>query len=157
MTRIKDARVHCVVLNIRSAPALPHHNGRFTLARRRTRRPNPHHHSRDSRKPGPSGPNNVHQPAAPPRPVPTLQAERTEVGSITPNCTVNVPPMSYPSDTFGPKQAPGPATNHPQWATSTDQMLLRKEVIQPHLPVRLPCYDLVLITDPTFDGSFHKG
>ena len=35
--------------------------------------------------------------------------------------------------------------------------LLRKEVIQPHLPVRLPCYDLVLITDPTFDGSLHKG
>ena len=32
-------------------------------------------------------------------------------------------------------------------------VLLRKEVIQPHLPVRLPCYDLVLITDPTFDGS----
>ena len=31
--------------------------------------------------------------------------------------------------------------------------LLRKEVIQPHLPVRLPCYDLVLITDPTFDSS----
>src|SRR6188474_36924 len=37
------------------------------------------------------------------------------------------------------------------------QVLLRKEVIQPHLPVRLPCYDLVLITDPTFDGSLHKG
>ena len=35
--------------------------------------------------------------------------------------------------------------------------LLRKEVIQPHLPVRLPCYDLVLITGPTFDGSLHKG
>ena len=33
------------------------------------------------------------------------------------------------------------------------QWLLRKEVIQPHLPVRLPCYDLVLITDPTFDSS----
>ena len=33
------------------------------------------------------------------------------------------------------------------------QKLLRKEVIQPHLPVRLPCYDLVLITDPTFDSS----
>ena len=32
-------------------------------------------------------------------------------------------------------------------------VLLRKEVIQPHLPVRLPCYDLVLITDPTFDSS----
>ena len=36
-------------------------------------------------------------------------------------------------------------------------ILLRKEVIQPHLPVRLPCYDLVLITDPTFDSSLHKG
>ena|SRR5579884_1985897 len=31
--------------------------------------------------------------------------------------------------------------------------LLRKEVIQPHLPVRLPCYDFVLIASPTFDGS----
>ena len=31
--------------------------------------------------------------------------------------------------------------------------LLRKEVIQPHLPVRLPCYDFTPITNPTFDGS----
>ena len=31
--------------------------------------------------------------------------------------------------------------------------LLRKEVIQPHLPVRLPCYDFTPIADPTFDGS----
>ena len=37
------------------------------------------------------------------------------------------------------------------------QMLLRKEVIQPHLPVRLPCYDLVPIASPTFDHSPHKG
>ena len=36
-------------------------------------------------------------------------------------------------------------------------VLLRKEVIQPHLPVRLPCYDFVPIASPTFDGSFHKG
>ena len=35
-----------------------------------------------------------------------------------------------------------------------DAVLLRKEVIQPHLPVRLPCYDFTPITDPTFDGSF---
>ena len=35
--------------------------------------------------------------------------------------------------------------------------LLRKEVIQPHLPVRLPCYDLVLIASPTFDGSLPNG
>ena len=42
-------------------------------------------------------------------------------------------------------------------AASGCQWLLRKEVIQPHLPVRLPCYDLVLIASPTFDGSLHKG
>jgi hypothetical protein len=35
--------------------------------------------------------------------------------------------------------------------------LLRKEVIQPHLPVRLPCYDFVPIADPTFDSSLPKG
>ena len=33
-----------------------------------------------------------------------------------------------------------------------NQALPRKEVIQPHLPVRLPCYDFVPITNPTFDG-----
>ena len=35
---------------------------------------------------------------------------------------------------------------------SRDSDLPRKEVIQPHLPVRLPCYDFVPITNPTFDG-----
>lgn len=47
-----------------------------------------------------------------------------------------------------------------QWTPRTkpdSQMLLRKEVIQPHLPVRLPCYDFVPIASPTFDGSLHKG
>ena len=34
-----------------------------------------------------------------------------------------------------------------------DHILLRKEVIQPHLPVRLPCYDLALLTDLTL-GDF---
>ena len=29
--------------------------------------------------------------------------------------------------------------------------LLRKEVIQPHLPIGLPCYDLALLTKHTFD------
>src|SRR5690606_1856572 len=36
------------------------------------------------------------------------------------------------------------------------RVLLRKEVIQPHLPVRLPCYDFVPIASPTFDRSPHK-
>ena len=33
------------------------------------------------------------------------------------------------------------------------QRLLRKEVIQPQLPLRLPCYDFTPIASPTFDGS----
>ncbi len=32
-------------------------------------------------------------------------------------------------------------------------ILPRKEVIQPHLPVRLPCYDLAPVTSLTFDSS----
>src|SRR4051794_40071689 len=40
---------------------------------------------------------------------------------------------------------------------SAGEMLLRKEVIQPHLPVRLPCYDFVPIADPAFDGSLPHG
>ena len=31
-------------------------------------------------------------------------------------------------------------------------MLLRKEVIQPHLPVRLPCYDLAPVAGFTLDA-----
>ena len=42
-------------------------------------------------------------------------------------------------------------------STYSRQALLRKEVIQPHLPVRLPCYDFTPITDPTFDGSLPEG
>jgi hypothetical protein len=30
---------------------------------------------------------------------------------------------------------------------------LRKEVIQPHLPIRLPCYDFVPLTGHTFGTS----
>ena len=32
-------------------------------------------------------------------------------------------------------------------------VLPRKEVIQPHLPVRLPCYDFTPLTLHTFDAS----
>ena len=30
---------------------------------------------------------------------------------------------------------------------------LRKEVIQPHLPIRLPCYDFTPVIDPAFGSS----
>ena len=35
-------------------------------------------------------------------------------------------------------------------------VLLRKEVIQPHLPIRLPCYDFTPIIDSTFDCCLLK-
>ena len=31
-------------------------------------------------------------------------------------------------------------------------LILRKEGIQPHLPIRLPCYDFTPVTFPTLDG-----
>ena len=34
-------------------------------------------------------------------------------------------------------------------------LLLRKEVIHPHVPVGIPCYDFTPIIDPTFDSSLH--
>ena len=34
----------------------------------------------------------------------------------------------------------------------TINLLRRKEVIQPHLPIRLPCYDFTPIIHPTFGG-----
>ena len=33
-------------------------------------------------------------------------------------------------------------------------IFLRKEVIQPHLPIRLPCYDFTPVIRPAFGGSF---
>ena len=36
---------------------------------------------------------------------------------------------------------------------STSSLLLRKEVIHPHVPVGIPCYDLTPVIGPTFDGS----
>ena len=36
------------------------------------------------------------------------------------------------------------------------EILLRKEVIQPHLPIRLPCYDFAPVTSLTLDGSLPR-
>src|SRR6476620_2286662 len=73
---------------------------------------------------------------------------------------VSVPPSSTTPDTRDPSRLTGRhglgAALHHQ-PTAGGEVLLRKEVIQPHLPVRLPCYDFVPIADPAFDGSLHKG
>ena len=39
-----------------------------------------------------------------------------------------------------------------QVSPQTNPLFSRKEVIQAHLPVHLPCYDFVPVTSPTFDG-----
>ena len=38
-----------------------------------------------------------------------------------------------------------------QW--NSPYFFLRKEVIQPHLPIRLPCYDFTPVIGSTFDSS----
>ncbi len=38
----------------------------------------------------------------------------------------------------------------PRVSLPENASLLRKEVIQPHLPIRLPCYDLTPIIESTF-------
>ena len=68
-------------------------------------------------------------------------------------------------------RGPGAAGNHP-WRdiyrtgscplfelkfVSLRINLPRKEVIQPHLPVRLPCYDFTPLTNHTFDTSLPDG
>jgi hypothetical protein len=73
---------------------------------------------------------------------------------------VSVPPSSTTPGTCShprpdDRRVLGAALDHFQ--RGKRPVLLRKEVIQPHLPVRLPCYDFVPIADPAFDGSLHKG
>ncbi len=70
--------------------------------------------------------------------------------------------MEKPFCAFGelPPVEPGSCFNPQHWRFSLADrpgspdlnrrtLLPRKEVIQPHLPVQLPCYDFVPVTDPT--------
>ena len=52
------------------------------------------------------------------------------------------------------QESPRPVRTH---ALVFFPLLLEKEVIQPHLPVRLPCYDFTLLTKRTFDGALPYG
>ena len=77
-----------------------------------------------------------------------------------PNKTHPHPPPTMGSERMQAQeeQPTTPAT----WARAVKELLPhttglpRKEVIQPHLPVRLPCYDFVPIANPTFDHSPRK-
>ena len=112
----------------------------------------------------PSGPNSAptsHHPTPDPVPHhPRKDAGRTRAGSRAGRPElVSVPPSSttrrhrsHPEQATVLRQA-----RHHHRRGGAGQVLLRKEVIQPHLPVRLPCYDFVPIASPTFDGSLPQG
>ena len=71
----------------------------------------------------------------------------------TPSHTISSTP-AHPGQTPATTAGTGAGKATRQWP---EKYLRRKEVIQPHLPVRLPCYDLVPITSLTLDGSPQKG
>ena len=61
-------------------------------------------------------------------------------------------PQGRVPDGAGEGSSPlSPESNRP------DAVLPRKEVIQPHVPVRLPCYDFTPLTLHTFDASAPEG
>jgi hypothetical protein len=77
------------------------------------------------------------------------------------------PPCALPSFTFPSPYALAKVLRESSFAPSklntlstspiSPSTLPRKEVIQPHLPVRLPCYDFTPIIDPTFGGWLPRG
>ena len=89
-----------------------------------------------------------HQPPPPHPPHPKFRAVLAQT-AIAGNELTSVSAIEHPTTTLGRHGL----LNHSSWS----QVLLRKEVIQPHLPVRLPCYDFVPIASPTFDSSLPKG
>ncbi len=57
----------------------------------------------------------------------------------------------------GLRHLPGQYADQASLFFSKKAILPRKEVIQPHLPVRLPCYDFTPLTNHTFDTSPPSG
>ena len=55
---------------------------------------------------------------------------------------------------FPPNASPPESLSVCPWQTNSNaaptSSFPRKEVIQPHLPIRLPCYDFTPIIEPTF-------
>jgi hypothetical protein len=100
----------------------------------------------------------------PPDPTPTTKSwgHQGRDCSVFPLFLEQPPPTPEPPGRTRRGEVLGPSTtNHETHRTLACEhpsrqcpvKLLRKEVIQPHLPVRLPCYDFVPIASPTFDRS----
>jgi hypothetical protein len=93
-------------------------------------------------------PEHSHQPHPTAFHTPPKGAVQADAGPLPAEASPVSPPIEHPTNTLG---RCGLLTH------LRGQVLLRKEVIQPHLPVRLPCYDFVPIASPTFDGSLPQG
>src|SRR5215218_7845585 len=111
--------------------------------------------------PLPQDPTACLRPGPPPPPrSPRPRRDAVLAAMTMPAELVSVPPSSTTPNTPRP-----PASGRPSRSGRGSgppsrggrPVLLRKEVIQPHLPVRLPCYDFVPIADPAFDGSLPQG
>ncbi len=63
-------------------------------------------------------------------------------------------PEGRTSDSVGPGERPELRLPKTPLVSKGAGILPRKEVIQPHLPVRLPCYDFTPIIYPALDGCF---
>ena len=104
------------------------------------------------------------------QPPPTRAADAHTVLNVNPTVCLSAKRTFIPNPNTHPHPPPTLGSEHmqaqenKQHTNQTANMLLvphktglpRKEVIQPHLPVRLPCYDFVPIANPTFDHSPRK-
>ena len=104
------------------------------------------------------------------QPPPTRAADAHTVLNVNPTVCLSAKRTFMPNPNTHPHPPPTLGSEHmqaqenKQHTNQTANMLLvphktglpRKEVIQPHLPVRLPCYDFVPIANPTFDHSPRK-
>ena len=135
ITHLEDARVHCVVLKVRAVPSPPpappatEKALRLVAARRR--------------HPVPQDPTACMCRLTPPE---RSRPEGRTSSRFDPRHPIKCSTHELPAETFALIRV---------LEARRLQMLLRKEVIQPHLPVRLPCYDFVPIANPTFDHSPH--
>ena len=138
LQKTEDARVHYAVLKIRTEPCLraPHPGGPSA--------------GRTSQRPGKSGCLLRTQQCARPRRVRMPSFRDPPKG----RSVLAGPPWRGNRIASAPLESMDAQVNVCHLRAP---VLLRKEVIQPHLPVRLPCYDFVPIADPTFDSSLPYG
>jgi hypothetical protein len=65
--------------------------------------------------------------------------------------------LKRPRSVAGGEPSKPNAKRQPEARRLWFRIILRKEVIQPHLPIRLPCYDFTPIICPTFGGWLPQG